>query len=687
MTNLKDMMLTPDFKAGHIQSLKIGGVERAFGSTPLFKIHMRSRQNEKRLFTSYGAKECLLNTDGATYTFEGTNLSVTVHLSEGEVGFEWRIEADATDKDWLIEAVDFPLVKLPPLADNNKDGSGGEILFPYNEGALISDNDRRCAAKWLSHVEPEYPSAGTYSIFPNMICSQMLAYVWSDAALYIGAHDPDRSVKQIDFFAEDEGIVMKLRLYSGKSFGESFRTEYPIIFAATEGRWEAAAECYRAWFESNLPPRVKKISQNPSVPEWYSDSPLVLAYPVRGIHDMDEMKPNRLFPYVNAMPLIKEIKEKTGSRILALLMHWEGTAPWAPPYVWPPYGGEECFNEFADALHDSKDLLGVYCSGFGYTINSNLLPYNNSEAFEKRGLQRAMCAGYDSVPVISRICTGQRSGYDICPASNLGRQILSEAYTPLFKSSIDYAQILDQNHGGGQYFCLSEKHSHAPTPGKWMTENMQRMLGEWNDAADGKVFGCESAASEAFIGNLLFNDNRFELNYEMGTPVPLYAYVYHEYIRNFMGNQVCCFFPTEVDTLRFRIGYSFAVGDSITLPLTPDGNLLSGWSTRDFVNLPDREKTLHFIKNLTAFYKTQAKPYLYNGKMIPAEKIVCPTVSYDVPRGYKATLPMVHSYAYEAEDGTRAQIFVNPFDDMIVCKVGERLVEVPALDATLIQLD
>lgn len=48
---------------------------------------------------------------------------------------------------------------------------------------------------------------------------------------------------------------------------------------------------------------------------------------------------------------------------------------------------------------------------------------------------------------------------------------------------------------------------------------------------------------------------------------------------------------------------------------------------------------------------------------------------------------MVHSYAYEAEDGTRAQIFVNPFDDMIVCKVGERLVEVPALDATLIQLD
>ena len=33
-------------------------------------------------------------------------------------------------------------------------------------------------------------------------------------------------------------------------------------------------------------------------------------------------------------------------------------------------------------------------------------------------------------------------------------ELLDEAYAPLFEESgLDYVQILDQNHGGGQYFC------------------------------------------------------------------------------------------------------------------------------------------------------------------------------------------------------------------------------------------
>ena len=280
---------------------------------------------------------------------------------------------------------------------------------------------------------------------------------------------------------------------------------------------------------------------------------------------------------------------------------------------------------------------------------------------------------------ISKICTGQRSGYDICPASELGKSILADAYLPLLTSKVDYAQILDQNHGGGQYFCYSKDHGHAPAPGPWMTENMQNVLGEWNDAAGKTLLGCESAAAEPFIGNLLFSDNRFELCYFIGRPVPLYAYLYHEYVRNFMGNQVCCPIPTGMDTLRYRMGYSFSIGDCMTVVLCPDGTLMQNWGTRDFEHAPDKEKALAFVGAMTKFYREEAKPYLYNGRMTRGLPVECGTAPFD------HNLPEILSSAWEA-DGKRVQILINAFDEEKTCRVGGKEMVLAPNSAKMIEI-
>lgn len=689
--NLKNMTITADFAHGTITSLIIHNKERLCGKLPLFRVGLRDTDGVLSTVSAFDAKKCVLTNDGACYTdFVCTDavqplpLSLQIHLNEKNGEAAWRVETAPNTADMLVEWVDFPLLSLPRLCESDPLGKGGKILYPFNEGVLVLDERKK------NHREPQYPSLGNYSIFPNMVCSQMIAYLWEDAGLYMGAHDPARGLKCIDFYGENDGVTMQMRLYCGVSYGEAYQSDFDVVWAVTDANWESAAERYRQWFEKALPPRVKKIAENDALPEWYKDSPLVVSYPVRGIHDTDVMNPNALYPYTNALPLVKRFRERIDNRIMVLLMHWEGTAPWAPPYVWPPYGGTENFKQFQEKLHEDGNLLGVYCSGFGYTINSNLVNYNMQAEYDAKELHHGMCASPTNQVEISKICTDQRSGYDICPASEVGRKLLDEAYQPLFESKLDYVQILDQNHGGGQYLCYSRDHGHPPAPGKWMTENMQSMLTDWNEKAPQMLFGCESAAAEPFIGNMLFSDNRFEINYWMGNPVPLYAYLYHEYVRNFMGNQVSCPFLSEEDTLRYRLAYSFAAGDAMTVVLNPDGKIISHWGTRDFVHLPDQEKALTLIENLSRFYKMKASPYLYAGRMLPNGNIQCQTVEYTIKKRdteFKRAFPTVLATAWEALDGSRAQILVNSQDQDIVCKVNGKEVTVPALDAILLPIE
>ena len=670
-----------DEQRGVISSVVVGGKERCVGSCPIFTARFRDRDGECYYINSTEAKS--VKTDSFGLLFEGfegdfSPLSVKILINASDV-IEWRAEVAGVPEKYALEWIELPSVALPRLIENCADG--GRIIFPYNEGMIVSNE------KLLPRYDMEFPMSGAYFIFPNMVCSQFLAYLFDDVGLYIGAHDSERGFKGIDFYEYENSLVLTIRPYSGVDFGEDYKMLFPVVWQVCDSDWRAACEIYRKWFEANLPSNLVPIKENKALPDWYEKSPLIVTYPVRGIHDMDKMEPNALFPYTNALPILNKIKNATECQIMALLMHWEDTAPWAPPYMWPPFGGEALFNEFRDALHENGDLLGVYCSGFGYTLRSTLIEsYNCEKQIERDGVLDGVCHSPANKPELGRTCTPyQRYGYDICPVSKKGKEILQEGFTPIFKSGADYAQILDQNHGGGQYMCYARGHGHPPMPGKWMTEHMQKLLAKWSEDAPNMIFGCESAAAEPFIGGLLMSDNRYELNYPFGLPIPVYAYIYHEYVRNFMGNQCGCPFEPYVDTLRYRLAYSFSIGDVMTLVLSPNGDLMTHWGTHDFEHAPDMEKTLEFIKNVSRLYRDGAKEYLYSGKMTCAPEIECEKITIPLFRGQKTvSVPCILSSAWEAEDGKSAYIVLNPEDAFVDFKIGNESYTVAPLDGMLI---
>lgn len=653
---------------------------------PLFSLRLRRMDGSAAEFSAFdgrltGAEEGPAYASAA-YAFDGFSVRISVGFG-GENWSAWRMKIENHTED-AVEWVDFPQI---PLA-REREGCKASFYWPYNEGVQVDDIDLREASGWGSR-DPEFPGEGSFALFPGMVESQFVAYELG-GGVYLGAHDARRGLKNIDFLPEEGCVRLKMRIYAGGDFGGEYETDFDVAVDLFSGGWMAAAEIYRRWHDKNLPEGLGPVGENGALPEWYADSPVVVTYPVRGIHDMDEMTPNAMFPYENALPVIDRLSERMGCRIMVLLMHWEGTAPWAPPFVWPPYGGEEMLRGFIDKLHARGHLLGVYLSGIGFTRQSNLIAeYNCERLIEEGGYARSFCMSPKGELLDSKICTGQRQGYDLCPMGPDTAEIVAGEVRSMAAAGIDYAQILDQNHGGNPYFCFSRDHGHAPTPGPWMTESMTALLKKAREAGPGMVFGCESAAGEPYIPHLMMSDNRFNLGWFYGRPVPMFAYIYHEYLNNFMGNQVCAAgeFAPDPESLAYRLAYSFAAGDLPTLILTADGRLAQAWGDRQFDELPDEAQTLTLIRNLTAIRRGAGRKYLCGGRMLAPYPVKGAGARTFSMRTVLKTLDAdrVLTSRWQAADGARAQLLVNWTGEDVACECAGREVVVPAMGGLLME--
>ncbi|MCQ2448599.1 MAG: DUF6259 domain-containing protein [Clostridia bacterium] len=644
---------------------------------PLFSACFRDAQGNELKYSAFDAKTVKADvTDGtAAITFGGFSnpkLSVTVTACGDDAAnaVSWKAEISGSDQ---LEWLEFPGIAVKNNFKEN--GGNSKILWPYNEGVLVDSISDRYT--YFPTTEPQYPSLGNFGMCPGMVFAPFLALMADEGNLYLGAHDKEQNSFNVDFAPYEDGVLLRSRVYPGITGGR-FATAYETVTKLFSGNWYGAAEIYRSWFEENCDKKAYvPVAENKTLPAWYHQSPIVVTYCVRGHHDTDVMEPNKMFPYVNAMPIIDDLAEKLNSKLLVILMHWEGSAPWAPPFVMPPYGGEELLQEYIDALHESGHLLGVYCSGLGWTEKSNIADYNMKETFKEKNLKSAMCVSPKQELPYSKICTAQRVGYDICPATDFAHDTLKNEAVKMDALGIDYIQLMDQNHGGTPYFCYSKDHGHPPVPGTWESAELKKIIQKIKQTVTNKelLLGCESAAAETFIPEFMLSDNRFELNYLFGLPVPLYSYMYHEYIHNFMGNQVCGedVMGNNVDrfNLLYRMAYSFTAGDLLTLVINDEGRVQWAWGQSNFDAdyMPDHDQTIAFAKTLNAWRKGVAGDYLNYGKMVePFTVSGIEKITLRTGVGPKKISPVL--YRCYQNGNKKGQIMVNYTDSTVTTTVN-----------------
>ena len=446
--------------------------------------------------------------------------------------------------------------------------------------------------------------------------------------------------------------------------------DYPMVLGGFEGGWHDAAGLYRDFATSDGVISSPRLKDNPKMMDWLKESPVVCTYAVRGEgHHAGPTQANKLFPFQNVLPHLARYQEAFGTDILNILMQYEGTAPWSPPYVWPPMGGEEAFRDYVDALHAQGNIAGLYCSGTAWTQCSSTGDgdYDRRDDFIKLNLREDICTG-PRREEWSVVCNGDslRWGYDLCAARKRTMELLAEDTAKMVEAGVDYVQLFDQNLGCAPYFCYSDSHGHPSGPGAWMVPAMQELIAgiyeESGAEAANVIFGCEAAAAEPFMENLPLNDLRFNQVLNFGTWAPAYAFVFHEYVNNFQGNQVETteFLSTEsgANHLLLRTAYSFSIGDLMTIVLTEEGEIHWGWCTRFSVPVPDQESIIALIRNLTAWRKGAGREFLIYGRMekpFPLE-----TGKVDVHRTHGDSMPfdevLTSRFQYEGRD---VQLLVN----------------------------
>ncbi len=577
-------------------------------------------------------------------------IQVTIRIRSEKKFFCFRPEVKGIPDDRLLEWIDPVQPVLSP---------GGKLFWPRTEGILIDDLRFREKTHQKYHILGFLDTTeGGY--YPGICQMQFLAWMRNGRFLYFGAHDAKHGTKAVEF-APDGAENTRLSLQTFCAGKSPYRSSFDYVLFAAQGDWMDACKVYRDWAESctSLPPKGH-------FPEIVKQSPLTVIYPIRGTGSDTGPMPvlESFFPYSNAMKLIRRYAKQTRSRLMALLMHWEGTAPWAPPYVWPPFGGEAMLREYAEQLHAEHHFLGVYCSGTAWTQKSFLTDYSMEEICRKKHLKKYMIRG-PRHEINAVICNGkdsQRSGYDLCLAESWSSRTVCAEVAKLNAVPLDYVQFFDQNMGGAFHPCYARNHSHPPVPGRWQTDVMRSVLKRC--ASIGNMpLGSESAAAHPYLQYLPMNDLRSSFAWNMGgVPVPGYEFVFHEYVCNFMGNQ--CGISYHIDcekspgNLLYRLAYAFISGNLLSVVLNKHGQIHWGWIAPWNMKKPEQNPVIRLIRELNGFRRKHPEFLLCGRMQKPHFSVSCKKYPLEVVCGRREFDAVLHS-CWEAPDGQTAAIFVN----------------------------
>jgi len=609
---------------------------------PLYQIQVLDEAAKKVTFTSHqaasvhsksfagGVKVRFLPSAAHPATVECT------FLERGD-GVEASIAVEPV-AGFTLTQVEFPMLMMKlPLGDT---GADDELVLPFSDGSVLRDpaQSLKPGNAWSAH-------------YPGSLAAQFIALLDPEAGLYVACEDGEGHIKQMSFRRFAQGLRLEAVHLMPLRPSKAWQLPYRVVLRPCRGDWKQAADLYKQWAVKQRW-CARKLVERSDVPAWVKQGPFFHAVSMRARPD-GKTQVN----FLGQLPeYIHSYHQALDWPVCAMIMGWEKHGAWITPDYFPPYGGEKAFRQATAAVLGQGDYTLVFLSGLKWTLERSREDFNGWEEFERRAQEWATVGEDGEVLIRGKPDAGVGRYAQICPATEPARKMLADSTRQCVRMGVLGVQV-DQVVGGAAPACYSRDHGHPAGPGKWLSEAVYQAF----EAAvrTGKrenpsyAFAIEEP-NELFLPLL---DCYHARDYQFGRwprggpgqpyPVPLFAYLYHEYALGYGGDSASLIhWPSAYLTLA-------QVLNAVT-GKTPGGCV---WGRP----LPPEEvhpSILGVTRQHCRLLKAGAGKWLLMGRMLDFDFVEGP--SFEVKAAsHSFTFHAVQSSAWAAADGTLAWLLAN----------------------------
>lgn len=568
---------------------------------------------------------------------------------------------------FAIRSVEYPVIRsILPLSGN---GSNDRILMPKADGYLLP-------SPLVQEWEGDYPFRrynqrfgypGEGRQFPENLCAQVLAYYDDLGGLYIATYDGEGHPKRlgpIQVHTDHSSTIDFSPVHIFPELpGKDRILPYETVVGCFEGDWQDAADMYKSW-SITQPWCSKTLVERTDVPEWIKAGAYFFNFRLRNQEDRER--------FLARVPDYLEMwRNYLGMPLVAMMVGWEKHGEWLGPDYFPPYGGEN-FAEMCRALRRK----GMYPFPFGLSglklpIRKRIgrdwpqpelaIDYDNRSYFEKHYTQHAAIDRNGNVIKDSSISSWDGLHGYACVRTKQAREQLLEASCLLVKEYNSVVIQADQIFGGAVSECYSPDHEHPMGRGRWQVQSLKEIYADMRSQA--KALNPDFALSQEFPSELYIQDLDVCHGRVSDQPrgmwgVPLFAYLYHEYLSCY-GGDWSSLLPDNTCGVYVQAN-NFVFGSQCAgTPQTPYIDVRN--------SEPDgcRPETLQMAKQTCALFQSFTQ-YLVYGKMLKSRPLNVPDidvtfVGMDFSGWRKKTIAVssVLHCAWEAPDGSVAYTLAN----------------------------